>query len=99
MQPSLSGLSGSADGSQNQNGGSIAQNNRYKVWPDQDFRPPQDSNMTPPQQASFGAMPAPGMPDAARQQTSGPQPQASPYARQSMPMQSQLQRKITPNVS
>jgi hypothetical protein len=104
MQSSLSGLAGSG-GMQNPaepGGGIVAQNNRYKAGPNDDFRTQQPSTVTPPQQVSLApspGMPAPSMPEAARQQTSGPQPQASPYARQSMPMQSQLQRKITPNVS
>ena len=48
----------------------------------------------------MGSMSAPGLPQAARQQTSMPQPPGQPFARQNMPQQAQMQRRMAPpNVS
>ncbi len=57
---------------------------------------PSPANYAAPTQ---GAMSAPGMPQAARQNTSAPQPPGQPYARQNMPQQQATNRRMSPQMS
>lgn len=80
-------------------GGSPAESgqNRYQQMGNAIQAPQQDwkSAMAQPNPS----MAAPGMPQVARQQTSGPQAPPQPFTRQNMPQQSQMQRRNVPNVS